>query len=132
MNSFPYAAVLLAVLLVGCPTPTDDDDSASSDCTETSLTWAADIEPILQDYCSGCHLAAGPGPSWLTGYDRVTQVAANTAACGPGVTKAECIAIRIDNGSMPEGWGCSVGDPGCVTQAEFDLISEWVDGCFPQ
>ncbi len=52
--------------------------------------------------------------------------------------KGECAKVRILNGSMPQGRGCT-GNPvtdannnSCLTQAEQDALSAWIEAGMPK
>jgi hypothetical protein len=52
----------------------------------------------------------------------------------PGKTKGECSIVRIHDGSMPQGAGCT-GDPAtdasnsaCTTAAQQQTITAWIAG----
>ncbi len=98
-------------------------------------TWATDMQPIFQAKCSPCHVGTSPtmcssGACFGSHYDAALQ-AANNAAC-QGLSVYECIPVRLGDGSMPLGAGCT-GDPtldagnaSCLTAAEWDLLNQWV------
>jgi hypothetical protein len=52
----------------------------------------------------------------------------------PGKTKGACALVRIQNGTMPYGKGCSgnpaddSANPACLTAAEQDTIQSWIAG----
>ena len=100
-------------------------------------TWTDDVQPIFQAKCSGgaCHNGANVG-----GHNLATDyaAAASPSYYCPGKTKAECTIVRIKDGSMPLGKGCSgdpvadAGKPACLTAAEQALIDAWVTGGTPE
>lgn len=65
-----------------------------------------------------------------------TQLGATNAVC-VGLTKGECILVRIDAGHMPPGRGCTGtaeddSNPQCITDDEELLIERWItDGQLP-
>jgi hypothetical protein len=122
---------LALVACTGTSGDDDDDDSAPAGAP----TWDADIQPMLANYCAPCHTAPGGGSGglvWLDGHDNVTSDALNTIACPDGMSKGECIPGRIERNEMPEGADCVPGQPGCPTEAEFQMLQDWVDAGMPQ
>jgi hypothetical protein len=55
------------------------------------------------------------------------------ASSQAGSTKGEFALVRIQNGSMPAGAGCSgnpatdSGNAACLTQAQQDTVQAWID-----
>ena len=109
------------------------DDSGGD---EAKLTFTKDIHPVLQMKCgkSGCHDTPN---SFLPGHGAADVNAAFTEATrvwSGGEPVYELILLRVasdnPNEIMPPTYGgCagSLGAPGCITQAEYDLIQKWVD-----
>jgi hypothetical protein len=104
------------------------------------VTYTVDVQPIFAAKCSPCHTtgdAGGVNFAATTGYP-LTQLVpnANVAAC-QDITPdnvGACTLIRIQNGQMPKGRGCT-GDPvadadnaACLTQAEQTTIANWIAG----
>jgi hypothetical protein len=90
------------------------------------------VQPILANYCSGCHGNGGcsTGWCWLDDHDIVTEAANNVAACG-GDARGECVPVRIEGGQMPPG-GCLPDDPGCITSSELAVVQAWADAGMPE
>ncbi len=121
---------LFGLMLAGCPV--DDGETGPTDVIEDP-TWTEHVQPILQDYCSGCHegtASASGGIAWLNSYDEATVVA-DAPEC-EGSTRAECYAGRIERGEMPLGAACPPGDDGCITEDQFTTLQNWVDDGFPE
>jgi hypothetical protein len=65
-----------------------------------------------------------------------TQKAPNTnvTACSGVTTVGACTLIRIKNGQMPKGAGCTgnpatdAGNAACLTQAQQSTIQAWISG----
>jgi hypothetical protein len=102
------------------------------------VTYAADAQPIFEAKCSPCHTVDdAAGVDFASSYAD-TQVAGNPAYCPSGVTVGACTLVRIQNGSMPFGAGCT-GDPAkdagkdaCLTAAEQATLASWIsDGQQP-
>lgn len=112
-----------------CGTPGDDDCDgvANEGCPVVTF---ADIQPILQNKCGPCHTVQMSG-GWTTNSYATTQLNSNNCA---GKTKGGCMIVRIQNGSMPQGKGCTgnpaldAGKPACLTAAEQASIQAWIGG----
>lgn len=125
----------------------DFDDSGSVDFLDLGIlkafffaqpgpgettTYVADVQPIYFSKCAPCHTGLSVG-----GHDIGTTYAdafldAEDSDCD-GLNVAQCTIIKIQNGDMPQGAGCT-GDPSldamnasCLTQIEQDLIQAWID-----
>ena len=119
----------LGILLAGCPV---DDGVTAPDGVVTDPGWEADVQPILQDYCTPCHEGAAPssGIGWLNSYEEATAVA-GAPECD-GATRAECFSGRIERGEMPLGAPCLPGEDGCITDDQFTTLLNWVDNGTPE
>jgi hypothetical protein len=114
-----------------------DDSGSDGD----KVTFTQDIHPILQMKCgkSGCH---DTPDSFLPGHGAADVNAAYTEATrvwSGGSPVYDLILLRVasanPNEIMPPTYGgCagSLGAPGCITQAEYDLIKKWVDEGHPK
>ncbi len=119
------------LLLLGCPASVDPDDLDDEEVDDPS--WETDVQPILAAYCGSCHEGAAGGSGgigWLNSHDDVTTVA-DAGVC-EGSTRAECIPVRILDGSMPAFGECLPGDQDCITEAQFATVQNWVDAGFPE
>ncbi len=135
MPTIRLSLLLLSTLflLVACETePTVDPDDLDDEEVDTP-TWTEDVQPILTAYCGGCHegdaLGSG-GIGWLNSYENVTTDA--FAGVCDGATRAECIPVRLLDGSMPDGNPCPPGEEGCITDNQFATVENWVDGGMPE
>jgi hypothetical protein len=120
----------------------DDNMDSIDDCTygkfsivEASGTYA-DVQPIFQAKCSPCHvgevagscLQPGTGTCFASFYED-TQGPAGFACSGR--TLYECIIIRIKDGTMPRGRGCSgnptqdAGNDSCLDASEIEAVEAW-------
>jgi hypothetical protein len=84
----------------------------------SSLTWAADVRPILERRCAGCHAAGGVEPL-LTDYLAVRE-------------QAHRIKRAVLERTMPPwqsvpGFGDFANDRS-LTPGEIDLIASWIEG----
>jgi hypothetical protein len=101
------------------------------------VTWTHDASPIFVAHCGGCHGGATPsgGNAFPTVYSD-TQKAPNgsVTACTGTATVGACALIRIKNGQMPRGAGCTgnpttdAGNSACLTQAEQNTLQAWISG----
>lgn len=120
----------------GCADPSDPAACPSEDEISAFEAWikslepegppdyAKDIEPILDQFCGGCHAGASPA---FTGNPGALD-ATPPGSYGCTGTVAECILEVMQSGDMPLGTGCSPPEEkdGCPTQQQIDLIAEWV------
>ena len=118
------------------PEPTDDGGSTSTGTPDDGVITFDEVSPIFVAKCAPCHTTGTFGGHNLGDDDLVaayqdSQLDANIAVCN-GLTKGACALVRIQNGSMPMGFGCT-GDPKaddaevCLTQEEQDRIQAWID-----
>ena len=118
------------------PEATDDGTSSSTGNPDDGVITFDEIAPIYQDKCLPCHTTGTFGGHNLGDDDVMaayedSQLEANIATCN-ALSKGACALVRIQNGSMPMGFGCS-GDPAmddpenCLTQEEQDRIQAWID-----
>ena len=77
--------VMLALAVLGaCTTagpPQDCPDDLPPSCPTPAPTFSADVAPLIQTYCAGCHSAGGqePTPS-LVNYSGITGPMGRTAS----------------------------------------------------
>ena len=99
---------------------------------QAAPSYETDVKPILTQKCAPCH-TSGSGSGGLN-FNNYSDTQENTNVCAAATTKGECSLVRIQNGSMPQGKGCT-GDPakdaakpGCLTADEQAKIQAWIDG----
>ena len=121
----------------------DDSGSAGDE-----VTFSRDIHPIFEAKCAGsfCH---GVADSFRPGHGVADVDVAYTEATrvgSGGVPVYELILLRVASVNSQEvmppsfatppcgapGNAAGLGQPGCLTQAEYDLIKEWVDEGHPK
>lgn len=118
------------------PAATDDGGSSSTGEPDDGVITFDEIAPIYQAKCLPCHVSGtfgghNIGDDDLAAAYEDSQLEANIASCN-GLTKGACALVRIQDGSMPMGFGCT-GDPTmdegelCLTQEEQDRIQSWID-----
>lgn len=134
---------LAVVAPLGC---SGDDMGADGDTSGTGgagaapkVTFTKDIHPILQMKCgtSGCHNMPNP---FIPGHGTADVDAAYmevTRMGSGGMPVYEVILVRTASldpmfvmppyYNMPTPCSGGLGNPGCLTQQEFDLIQAWVD-----
>ena len=98
-------------------------------------TTFADVQPVYNKYCGGCHTGGGSGGHNIGSTNLATAYADSQKAsylC-PGKTKGACTIEQIQSGYMPLGKGCS-GDPAtdaakpaCLTAQDQATIQAWID-----
>lgn len=115
--------------------PATLDMCTDGECDSRPVTYADDIQPVFAAKCAPCHVDAGDGmcaagACLASSYDAIWQP---SRSCD-GEPVGECARVRIDNGSMPRGRGCT-GDPvmdamntACLTEAEHILLDTWIAG----
>ena len=141
---------LLLVCALGCGSDEGDGDpagqgggSGAGGGAGDMLSFDQDIHPIFLAKCAGssCHSVANPVQPGHAAEDPEDAYIAATGITSMGVPAYERILIRVaspDPGLMmpppyaPMPCQGALGAPGCVTQAEFDLIQDWVDQGHPR
>jgi hypothetical protein len=98
-------------------------------------TTFSSVHPIYQAHCTPCHVNQGSGghnmasPSITTAYSNSQLISYHV----PGQTKGFATLVRIQNGTMPQGAGCSgdptadAGNPACLDAPEQALIQARID-----
>lgn len=119
-----------------CATPVDDDcDGTPNDGCSAKASYSADVQPVFQAKCAPCHTQFGSGGANLASSYASTQLSSYSCS---GKTKGACAIVRIQNGSMPPGAGCTgnpaldATNPHCVTASEQAIIQAWIDGGQPE
>jgi hypothetical protein len=133
-----------------CETSVECDDgkaetldvcTSDSVCDNRMVSYVSDVQPIFQATCAGCHVDSGTGmcaggtclASSYASLDR----AATSASCA-GLSVAECAQVRIQDGTMPRGRGCT-GDPvvdaanaSCLTGEQHAVLAAWLSAGWPE
>ncbi len=119
------SSLFLLIFLGACSSNSIED--IGSTCNTDSVSYAADIVPIINTYCSqnfddrsgrSCHGEAAPDGDW-TNFNFIKLIAED----GSLVNRA----VR-DGGAMPPSY--STG-PQTLDPCEKDLIQAWVDAGAP-
>ncbi|MFL5319774.1 MAG: hypothetical protein ACJ790_08960, partial [Myxococcaceae bacterium] len=116
-----------------CTTTEDDNcDGTTNENCSGSFSYATDAQPIYSQHCGSCHGSSFPSGSASFAVDYTDSQ--NQSYYCPGKTKGACTLVRILEGSMPNGAGCT-GDPSldssnpsCLTAAEQHTLSAWIAG----
>jgi hypothetical protein len=145
-----FVSGLVTVLAFACSDGDGEGDGAGAAAgaggtsSAPSVTFTRDIHPIFVAKCSAsdCHDEPGfilPGhgsPDVNIAYESVTS----TGSIGMPIYDRILVRIAATDPSfiMPPPYASpvpcegAIGRPGCVTQAEFDLIKAWVDQGHPK
>lgn len=111
----------------------DGGDGSSNGSGGARVTFSNDVHPILVAKCgdSSCH---GTSDFGLPGHGAADVDEAYEAATGAsyaGGPVYERILVRVADPAiiMPPAPRCmgGIGQPGCLTQAEYDIIEAWVE-----
>lgn len=124
-HRYLYYCLLFALVLSACtkdvlPRP------EPSECGTVSLTYEADIRPIIETSCAyaGCHLGEAPGI--------YTSFAGVELDIERGLFRLRVIDLRSDEAvGMPPDYAPD-GRPKDLTEAELILIECWLDAGYPQ
>jgi cytochrome c5 len=97
--------------VVTAPTPVTKSASAVNCSSYSSLTFAADIKPILEKQCISCHSEGGSGGYDFTVVTDVKKAGQNGALLG---------TIKWQNGypAMPAGYGAEKMDAVSIAKIE--------------
>jgi hypothetical protein len=103
--------------------------------TGGAVTTYLQVKPIFMTRCTPCHEGTGSGSTAhkLAENADDAKKMSYTGACS-GKPKGECALIRVKNGTMPFGKGCTgnaatdVSKTGCLTQEEQDRLAAWIAG----
>lgn len=114
MLGAPAALFVTMAALGACsqgePQACPDDLPAS--CPSPAPTFSADVAPLIQSHCSGCHSPDGLEPKpLLTSYDTIT---------GPTGSTARMVENQVGNCVMPP-----LGQPP-LTSEERQTIVGWI------
>lgn len=113
VRSSMTAAALMAAL-AGCSSaaPQSCPNDLPASCPSPAPSFSADVQPLIQKYCTGCHSPGGAEPMpLLTSYDNIT---------GPADQTARTIEFEVMNCKMPK-----AGQPQ-PTSEERQTILGWI------
>lgn len=95
--------------------------------------YAGVVQPILMTKCMPCHTGLGFGGHNVGNVYADALNPSINAACGGG-TVGDCTIVRIQDGSMPPGAGCTgnpitdAGNSSCLSYDEQTLVFSWING----
>lgn len=150
----PLAALAAATLLIACSSD-DSDDGGSVGSGGTGggggsgggqmpqVSFAEDIHPILQMRCGGpgssCH-AVDQAPfqpaHGSSDVDEAYEATQEDGTTGEPVYERILARVTDETAMMPPVFASppcqgEIGTPGCLTQAEVDLIAAWIEAGTP-
>ncbi|UJR78722.1 MopE-related protein [Sandaracinus amylolyticus] len=105
----------------------DDCDGVPDDGCGVSYTT---VRPMLEALCGPCHTTGSASALNVRDYAS-TQIAAGSCA---GLTQGACMMVRVQNGTMPRGGGCTgdpaldVGRPACLDADDQAALQAWITG----
>jgi len=146
----PLAALIAATLVFGCSSDDSDDGGGtgnggtsaggtggSGGQMPTAVTFTRDIHPILQAKCGGGDCHDGDEAPFLPGHGAADvmdayQATQDTSFTGEFVYERILERVTDETAMMPPNFAnppCQgeLGTPGCLTQAEVDLIEAWIE-----
>ncbi len=94
------------------------DEGTPEDTAPPVVSYATDVQPILQIYCNGCHSVNNAGGHNITSTYEDSFL--DAASCA-GETIGACSVSRSADGTMPPG-------PTTVSPEELAIMQAWVDG----
>ncbi len=90
---------------------------------EATPTYSADVQPIVQAKCGGCHVEGGIAPFALGTYEQLSSVKESVKAAVQSRVMPPWLASKDCNSYL--------GDRS-LSDAEIDTVSRWVDGGAPR
>ncbi len=105
---------------------TDEGQDISDGGGQSCSTFAETVQPILMEYCVGCHTVSGLGGHNIAANYDDSQLPASSAhpECD-GMNIGECSLALATTGDMPP-------TPKVVTGEELAILQAWVDAGTPE
>lgn len=108
--------------------PAGESGSSGEVVPEDAPTWHADIAPLVNERCTGCHTEGGIAPYVFTSYESTAPL-------------AQALVAAVESGSMPP-WGAAITDE-CtppygfkdditLDAEEIALLRAWSDAGAPE
>ncbi len=95
-----------------------NNSCANLNCDTLDVTFAADISPIIQNSCQGCHSGNSPqGALSLTNYSQVAAIAANGSLYG-------CVSGDDTYTAMPY-------NASALPDCQIEMIRLWIENGYP-
>lgn len=110
-----FAKVIFVLFVIALCLSCSSNDDQSNDNTTTNITYNGHIKSLINNNCNSCHGSPtdNGAPMPLTTYTEVKNAVENRN-----------LINRINNPSNP------MPMAGLMTQANRDLVQQWVDGGF--
>lgn len=90
------------------------NNACTAECDSSSFTYAADVRPILDIYCVGCHNGPNPqGNKELVTYDGVKKFAQDGRLLGSMVHEVGIVAMPYKTDKMPD--------------CEIAIVRKWIE-----
>ena len=104
MKKLIVSLVLLTILIIAC-SKSNDSSSSATDCSGATKSFATDVNPVIQSFCttnSGCHASGSTnGPGALTTYQQIFN-------------NRSSIRVAVTNGSMPQNSSLSTSQKSAI------------------
>jgi hypothetical protein len=109
------------------------------DCNTSTVAVCAtrfsDVYPIFRAHCTPCHSSGSSGGHSIASSNISTAYSQSqrSSTTSPGHTVGYASLVRIRNGSMPAGGGCTgnpvtdAGHAACLTASEQASLQAWLD-----
>ncbi len=109
------------------------------DCNPSTVAVCAtrfsDVHPIFRSNCTPCHSTGGSGGHNIASSNISTAYTQSqrSSTTSPGHTVGYASLVRVRNGSMPAGGGCTgnpvtdAGHAACLTASEQASLQAWLD-----
>ncbi len=127
MNNMETRILLGGVLLAAFSLPTLAQNTAPA---QKEITFKADIRPILDDYCMGCHVPGKKGYE-KSGLDlRTYQSLMKGTRFGPVITPGSSLTSTLNvlvSGHANSAISMPFGIKGGLPKDKVDLLNEWVN-----
>ena len=111
-----YFAIAGICLLSSCSYDNEEELYGGSICDTVSMSFQADIFPIISEHCTSCHSEPSPsGGLALEDYNQI-QISANDTGTDGMIHRIE--KAEGEAGIMPKGYR--------LPQCQIDMIKAWV------
>ena len=118
-------------------TVVEDVSADAGDVCVPVKSWEGYIKAeIIDPHCGTCHGDDGKLAPVIAGGDGADLLDDNAGTTYPGckgMTVAQCIALRMEDGTMPSNKTCTTDPPGegCPTYEEIAIMKAWVEAGAP-
>ena len=119
--------MLPLLLFAACDTtPETGGDAVSNEVS--GPTWDADVAPLVEESCAGCHTEGGVAPFALDSYEAAAPMAGAMAAAVASGTMPPWGAISTDECTPRFGWKEDLR----LSDEQKALIADWADAGAPE